>query len=132
MVDLTDRPIKNARYGPGGTINVEVEHPEYGWIPYTANPHDPEEGGRRFFEHLVRGVESGEVTIAPYVPPSDEELAAEVRAQRDLLLSQTDWTQLPDVPQATRGRWAEYRQALRDITLQDGFPAAMEWPEPPN
>lgn len=73
-------------------------------------------------------------TIAEYVPPpqpTTEQLAAIVRSQRDNLLLQSDWTQLPDVPQATRDTWASYRQALRDITSQSGFPTDVIWPTQP-
>ena len=54
-----------------------------------------------------------------------------VRAERDGKLSHCDWTQLPDVPQATREKWAAYRQALRDVPKQDGFPKLVEWPTIP-
>ena len=56
---------------------------------------------------------------------------AAVRKERDTLLAATDWTQLPDVPQDTRELWATYRQALRDITLQEGFPLDVVWPDQP-
>ena len=41
----------------------------------------------------------------------------ELRQLRNRRLEETDWTQNPDVPEATRERWREYRQALRDITV---------------
>lgn len=53
-----------------------------------------------------------------------------VRRQRDALLEQSDWTQLPDVPLATKERWAIYRQALRDVTLQPD-PFSVVWPAAP-
>lgn len=53
-----------------------------------------------------------------------------VRAKRDRLLLQSDWTQLPDVPPETRATWTAYRQALRDVTEQPD-PFAIEWPAPP-
>lgn len=53
-----------------------------------------------------------------------------VRSQRDALLAQSDWTQLPDVPLATKERWAIYRQALRDVTLQPD-PFRVVWPVAP-
>lgn len=53
-----------------------------------------------------------------------------VRVLRDTLLAQCDWTQLPDVPLETKTAWATYRQALRDITNQPGFPDVIEWPKP--
>lgn len=54
----------------------------------------------------------------------------EIRARRDGLLRQSDWTQLPDVPPATKEAWAIYRQALRDVTLQID-PFAIDWPVAP-
>lgn len=57
--------------------------------------------------------------------------AVGVRAKRDALLAQSDWTQLPDVPIADNEAWAVYRQALRDITEQPGFPTDVVWPEAP-
>lgn len=53
-----------------------------------------------------------------------------VRAKRNQLLAQSDWTQLPDVPIATKEAWAVYRQALRDVTLQSD-PFNITWPVPP-
>ncbi|MFS8930937.1 tail fiber assembly protein [Cupriavidus taiwanensis] len=63
---------------------------------------------------------------------SDADLAAMVRAQRDALILATDWTQLPDVPEETRLRYAAYRQALRDVPQQPGFPRDVSWPVPPD
>lgn len=50
---------------------------------------------------------------------------------RATLLMQSDWTQLPDVPLSTKEAWATYRQVLRDITDQPGFPENVVWPVPP-
>lgn len=59
--------------------------------------------------------------------------AAEVtKGIRNRLLNQSDWTQLPDVPLATKEAWAIYRQALRNITNQAGFPTQVEWPTKPS
>lgn len=48
--------------------------------------------------------------------------AAQVRANRDALLTACDWTQLPDVTIPKKAEWATYRQALRDITNDPAFP----------
>ena len=53
-----------------------------------------------------------------------------VRTKRNDLLAASDWTQLPDVPLATKEAWAAYRQALRDITEQPD-PFNIVWPVPP-
>ena len=50
----------------------------------------------------------------------------EARAERDRLLAATDWSQAADVPQATKDLWAPYRQALRDVPEQSGFPTNIQ------
>jgi len=56
----------------------------------------------------------------------------EVRSARNSKLSNSDWTQLQDVPitDAKREEWQVYRQSLRDITTQAN-PATVSWPTPP-
>lgn len=56
---------------------------------------------------------------------------AAVKNQRKILLSESDWTQLPDVPLNTKTQWATYRQELRDITSQPGYPFDVIWPTKP-
>ena len=56
--------------------------------------------------------------------------ADEVRSTRNSLLTRSDWTQLPDAP-VDSAAWATYRQALRDITEQTGFPENVTWPTQP-
>ena len=53
-----------------------------------------------------------------------------VRAQRNNLLSTSDWTQLPDSP-VDSVTWATYRQELRDVPQQAGFPWTVTWPTAP-
>jgi hypothetical protein len=57
--------------------------------------------------------------------------ARQARERRDRLLAASDWTQLPDVATATQAKWAPYRQSLRDLSQQPGFPANIVWPTPP-
>jgi hypothetical protein len=59
-----------------------------------------------------------------------EQASESARSQRDALLSQSDWTQVPDAP-VDQQAWAEYRQALRDIPQQAGFPTDITWPTKP-
>mgnify|MGYP000226306814 CR=1 FL=1 len=54
----------------------------------------------------------------------------EVRNQRNQLLKDSDWTQVADAP-VDKTAWAIYRQALRDITSQEGFPFNVVFPNPP-
>jgi hypothetical protein len=58
--------------------------------------------------------------------------AANVRAQRNEKLAQTDWTQGKDIPENISSKWAAYRQALRDVPAQAGFPWTVQWPNDPN
>lgn len=66
-----------------------------------------------------------------YLPaPNLEKLATSVRTERNNLLAASDWTQVEDAP-VDKLAWATYRQALRDITAQAGFPETIEWPSLP-
>lgn len=53
-----------------------------------------------------------------------------VRAERNAKLSSSDWTQVLDAP-VDKAAWAAYRQALRDISKQSGFPWTVAWPDDP-
>lgn len=53
-----------------------------------------------------------------------------LRNERNKLLKATDWTQVADAP-VDQAAWATYRQALRDITAQEGFPQDITWPTKP-
>ena len=61
---------------------------------------------------------------------TDEELIDRAISSRNRQLSESDWTQLPDVPLSTAklDAWKVYRQALRDITDQPGYPGTIIWP----
>jgi flavin-binding protein dodecin len=61
---------------------------------------------------------------------TDQALEQAVRRGRDSLLAASDWTQVADAP-VDAAAWATYRQALRDIPQQDGFPENITWPETP-
>ena len=62
----------------------------------------------------------------PVTPRSTEELSSQARAERDRLLSQTDWTSGTDVTMSSQ--MTTYRQALRDVPAQSGFPTTINWP----
>ena len=61
---------------------------------------------------------------------ADAMQARMVRQARTASLFETDWTQMADSPVNGAG-WVAYRQALRDITSQSGFPWDVAWPEEP-
>lgn len=60
----------------------------------------------------------------------DTAQAEAVRKQRNEKLSASDWTQVEDSP-VDKAAWATYRQSLRDITGQEGFPWTITWPTQP-
>ena len=84
------------------------------WVPPVAKPDDDAEWDEDSQEWI----------------PGPEVLARDVRATRDRLLRDSDWTQVPDAP-VDQQTWAEYRQALRDVPEQEGFPTDINWPTKP-
>lgn len=86
--------------------------------------------------------ENGEWVVNWQVTPADADEIAQrlayesesVRDQRNLLLVESDWTQLTDSPLtgSILSSWVTYRQELRDLTTQAGFPWTISWPTPPS
>lgn len=92
-------------------------------------------------------IENGQVVDMPAKPdgeayfdfdskqwePDFAQQSSLVKNQRDQLLSQSDWTQIPNNPltPAKQQEWAVYRQELRDITSQSGYPFNVIWPVQP-
>lgn len=81
-------------------------------------------GGKWYTKHSVADMD--EEAIAA----KDAEQAKSVRAERDKKLADCDWTQVADAP-VNKTTWATYRQALRDVTDQSGFPWTVNWPAAP-
>lgn len=75
----------------------------------------------------------GKYQIVENPPVSIGVLAENVRSERDRRLAETDWYMMPDYPAdpETLEVVKNYRKALRDITLQSGFPRNVEWPVMP-
>jgi hypothetical protein len=67
---------------------------------------------------------------AEAIAAKDTEQAKAMRSQRTDKLKDSDWTQVADAP-VDQAAWATYRQALRDITAQPGFPWDTQWPDAP-
>ena len=64
------------------------------------------------------------------IAAADAAQAKSVRSDRNSKLSASDWTQVADAP-VDKAAWATYRQALRDISGQAGFPWTITWPTQP-
>ena len=78
--------IRNPAYNVVGTFDCEINHPKFGWIPFTASPDDSDEIGREVHAQIIAGAA---VAVAPYVAPStsSEQKASESRSY----LASTDW-----------------------------------------
>ena len=93
-------------------------------------------GGKWYTKYAVGPVftDTQEATAAEqeaaYRATKDAERAEAVRADRNDRLAASDWTQVADAP-VDKAAWATYRQALRDITTQQGFPWSVTWPAEP-
>ena len=104
------------------SILVGYKYQQEGWIAEEKfNPLPPQPSSWHIFDY------SSKEWVDPRTLDTQWPV---VRRQRDALLAQSDWTQLPDVPLATKERWAIYRQALRDVTLQPD-PFSVVWPVAP-
>jgi hypothetical protein len=86
---------------------------------------------------IITNAKTGEETYRPFTEeeiaarqPTLEKLAFKARIQRNKLLVESDWTQVLDAP-LDQTAWAIYRQELRDITSQLGFPTTIIWPVKP-
>jgi hypothetical protein len=91
----------------------------------------PDEQGESSLEGLIGcldfyGYPKGELK-------TDEEYATEAREKRNALIAETDYMAMPDYPLSEEKRQAvlAYRQALRDVPEQEGFPRQIDWPVKP-
>lgn len=91
------------------------------------------DSGKAYIKEIepVEGVRRFQIVAVP--EPTDEEVAEQVRAERDRRIAETDWYMMPDYPAdpETLEVVKSYRKTLRDITLQSGFPRAFKWPVVP-
>jgi len=129
---------RNAKHISLGRVDCELDHPDYGWIPYTLDPSDTDMTINN--DDLLAAMEAAG-DVAPYVPPTQAELDAELsdqlRGERGSLLFEMDafvgnplrWGSLSAEQQ---NAWGVYRQALLDVPQQSGFPNDVVWPVSPS
>ena len=55
-----------------------------------------------------------------------------MRSERDRKLTECDWTQVGDVPNAIKTKWQTYRQSLRDLPANTSDPLNPTWPSEPS
>ncbi|MAE79713.1 MAG: hypothetical protein CL967_08135 [Euryarchaeota archaeon] len=114
-------------------MDVEINHPDFGWIPYTIDPADTD---MTIDNSALLALIGSDFTA--YVAPTQEELdaatAAEVRNERNRrLVSEVDpivsnplrWGAMSEQEQANM---SAYRMALLDVPQQAGFPNTVSWP----
>ena len=117
-------------------MDVEINHPDHGWIPYHLDPADTDTHVNNDEVMALIGD-----NFAPYVPPTQDEIDAEagaqVRGERDRKLVDevdplvTNTLRWADLTEAKQAEWATYRTALLNITDQSGFPHNVTWPTKP-
>ena len=113
-------------------MDVEINHPDYGWIPYTVDPSDTDTTLDNAAILALVGDDFG-AYVAPTQAELDAALATQVREQRNYLLNAVDvvvsnplrWASLSSDKQ---NEWTVYRQALLDVPQQSGFPNNISWP----
>ena len=120
----------------GGDVVFEGPQASGGTVYQYSQRQGVEQISGKWYTKYVLGpvFTNGETTAAEqeaaYKAAKDAEQAAAVRADRSNKLADCDWTQVDDSP-VDKAVWATYRQALRDITSQAGFPWTITWPDAP-
>lgn len=119
---------------------------KYNFYKYIDTPSGMWEGNATTVIHSWKNPETGEDLVylpylyfkemhgwteAQFLEAYKPDMWGEIREKRDDLLLETDWTQNPDVPDATKAKWQVYRQALRDVPSQSD-PYNITWPTRPS
>ena len=116
--------------GPQATGGTVYQYSQFGGI-------EQKEDGKWYTKYVLGPIftDNEEATAAEqeaeYKARLDAEQANNIRQERNQRLSQSDWTQLDDSPGSQKLEWATYRQALRDLPTQAGFPWQVDWPIAP-
>jgi len=138
MPQITITEVRNAQSlnAENTAFDVEINHPEYDWIPYTLLPSDTDMTVDNSVLLELIGTDF-EAYVAPTQAELDAELAASLRGQRDQkLVEEVDpivtnplrWGELTDAKQA---EWTQYRTDLLNLPEQSGFPDTVTWPVKP-
>ena len=117
-------------------IDVEINHPDYGWIPYLLTDHDED---TTIDNDAVLSLIGTDFTayVAPTQAELDEDKAGQVRANRDNILSTvvdplvSNPLRWADLTAAKQAEWSQYRTDLLGVPQQAGFPNTVTWPTKP-
>ncbi len=113
-------------------FDVQIEDSMFGSVPYTFSINSDFKSD--IYLEIEKVYKSGELLVIDGSYEDDSKLAAEsIRSHRDVLLSETDKYMTIDYPisKEDQNNLRTYRQALRDITEQEGFPDNVIWPDKP-
>jgi hypothetical protein len=129
---------RNAKHIANSRIDCEIDHPSYGWIPFTCDPTDT---GAAFDVVSLYDAMVADPETADYVLPTQTELDAAqaeyVRANRDGILANivdpivSNPLRWADFTVEKQAEWTAYRRVLLDISQQSGFPHDVVWPVAP-
>ena len=128
--------IRNAvsRNDDDTEFDLEINHPEYGWIPYSLTSHDTDNTINN--DDLLTLIGTNFTTMTQ--EEKDAELSIFARGDRDKLLeSEVDplvtnplrWAELTTEQQ---NDWTQYRTDLLNVPQQSGFPNTITWPTKPS
>lgn len=130
LKDLGVDPVLEGPQATGGTV---YQYSQYsGLVKKNNNWYTKYILGPVFTSYVdMDGVaHSAEEQEAAYKAMKDTEQGKNVRQGRNQKLAESDWTQLADSP-VDKAAWVIYRQSLRDVPSQTGFPWSVEWPKQP-
>jgi hypothetical protein len=138
MPQVTITEVRNAQSlnAENTMFDVEINHPEHSWIPYTLDLDDIDDTVDNSVLLTLIGSDF-DAYVAPTQAELDAELAASLRAQRDqklveevdpLVTNPLRWGELTDAKQA---EWTQYRTDLLNLPDQAGFPNTVTWPTKP-
>jgi len=107
----------------------------YGWRPVKGLPKPTDGAGYEYTAPYTYDAEEDAVYGTWQQTDIREEIQEtrirQIRKERDELLEESDYAVLPDAPVTDVEEWKTYRQALRDIPQQPGFPTEVTWPQIP-
>jgi len=121
------------RDNPGTSFPVEISNQNlsaFDVYPVTPSPVPNFDSKTHYIKQDVRLVAGAWTQVWHLQKLPETQASANVRGERNRLLADCDWTQLADAPIDTAA-WSIYRQKLRDLTAQSGFPWDVEWPPHP-
>ena len=136
---ITITEVRNAQslQADNTRLDVEINHPEHGWIPYTIDPADTDTTISSDEIMALIGTQ-----FAAYVAPTQAELNAETAAnfrveRYNILVAVVDplvsnplrWA---DITADQKAAWSQYRTDLLAVPQQSGFPNSITWPTEPS